>query len=156
MASRIFTTPLGLLWVETSALGITRAGFDLNRLEFSQGGADSDWLEPTGSELAKYFAGNREAFTVPVDLRGLAPLAQRIYQQVAQIPYGMTKSYGQIGLETGLPARAVGALLRQCPVVLFIPTHRVIHADGRVGGFAGQSWLKAKLLDLEGALAGSG
>jgi O6-methylguanine-DNA--protein-cysteine methyltransferase len=50
----------------------------------------------------------------------------------------------------------VGALLRQCPVVLFIPTHRVIHADGRVGGFAGQSWLKAKLLDLEGALTGSG
>ena len=75
---------------------------------------------------------------------------------VAQIPYGKTKSYGQIGLETGLPARAVGALLRQCPVVLFIPTHRVIHADGRVGGFAGQSWLKAKLLDLEGALTGSG
>ena len=156
MASRIFITPLGLLWVETSALGITRSGFDLNRPVFNQGGANSDWLEAASSELAEYFAGRRECFTVPVDLRGLAPLARRIYEQVAQIPYGKTKSYGQIGLETGLPARAVGALLRQCPVVLFIPTHRVIHADGRVGGFAGQSWLKAKLLDLEGALAGSG
>lgn len=156
MASRILTTPLGAFWVETSALGITRSGFDLNRPEFGQGAINPDWLEPASSELAEYFAGRRESFTVPVDLRGLAPLAQRIYQQVAQIPYGRTKSYGQIGLEAGLPARAVGALLRQCPVVIFIPTHRVIHADGRVGGFAGQSWLKQKLLDLEGALAGSG
>lgn len=156
MASRIFATPLGALWVEASALGITRAGFDLNRPQLEGSGADPDWLEPAGSELAEYFAGSREIFTVPVDQRGLAPLAQRIYQQVAQIRYGRTKSYGQIGLETGLPARAVGALLRQCPVVLFIPTHRVIHADGRVGGFAGQSWLKQQLLDLEGSLNSSG
>lgn len=156
MASKVIATAIGGLWLQTSPLGITRARFELNRPEFNPGRADPDWLESAGFELAEYFTGRRESFTVPVDQRGLSQTAQRVYKQVAQIPYGKTKSYGQVGLEAGLPARAVGALLRQCPVVIFIPTHRVIHADGRVGGFAGQSWIKKQLLDLEGALNGSG
>ncbi|MCH1927571.1 MGMT family protein, partial [Shewanella sp. C31] len=75
-----------------------------------------------------------------------------LYQRVRQIPFGRTESYGALARELGLSPRAVGAGMRACPFFLLGPAHRVIHADGRLGGFAGQEGLKRGLLAFEGAL----
>jgi methylated-DNA-[protein]-cysteine S-methyltransferase len=100
-----------------------------------------------------YFAGEKPDFLdLPLDYTGLSPGRTALYQRVRRIPYGKTESYGSLALELGLAPRAVGAALRACPFFLLVPAHRVIHADGRLGGFAGQEGLKRWLLAFEGVL----
>lgn len=100
-----------------------------------------------------YFAGERPDFLdLPLDYTGLSPARLRLYERVRLVPYGRTVSYGALGRELGLSPRAVGAALRACPFFLLVPAHRVIHADGRLGGFQGQEGLKLWLLRFEGAL----
>jgi methylated-DNA-[protein]-cysteine S-methyltransferase len=107
-----------------------------------------------GGRRGRYFRGERPDFpgdslwTIP----GSSPWRAAVYEATRRIPYGTTRSYGALGRELGLPARAVGMALRASPFFLLVPAHRVIHADGRLGGFAGQEGLKLWLLRFEGAL----
>lgn len=108
-------------------------------------------------ELEDYFAGNLARFTVPVELIGTT-FQRRVLNLVAAIPYGTTKTYGQIARELGQPgaSRAVGGANMKNPIPIIIPCHRVV-ASGGLGGYGGKSGntsIKRKLLELEGAFAG--
>ena len=104
-------------------------------------------------ELAEYFAGARRDFTAPLDPIG-ASFYQRVWVEVARVPYGETRSYGEIAAIVGAPqaSRAVGTANATNPLAPFIPCHRIVGGDGRLTGYGPGLPLKLRLLRMEGAL----
>jgi methylated-DNA-[protein]-cysteine S-methyltransferase len=104
-------------------------------------------------QLAAYFAGELTDFDVPLDLRG-TPFQTRVWQQLQQIPYGDTWSYAQLAGKVGNPraCRAVGLANGRNPVAIIVPCHRVIAADGSLGGYGGGLDRKQLLLRHEHAV----
>lgn len=102
-------------------------------------------------QLEEYFAGVRKVFDLPLAPGG-TPFQQTVWQALTAIPWGETRSYGQIAREIGRPraARAVGMANHRNPLPILIPCHRVIGAGGRLVGYAGGLELKQALLILEG------
>lgn len=102
------------------------------------------------TELADYFAGRRQEFTVPLHTPGTA-FQQLVWQELGRIPYAATRSYGQQATALGRPSavRAVAAANGQNRVAILIPCHRVLGADGQLTGYAGGLWRKQALLALE-------
>ena len=102
------------------------------------------------AEIAEYLGGRRRQFTVPLDLAG-TPFQLQVWKALRRIPYGQTRSYGEIARAIGRPraARAVGMANHSNPVAIIVPCHRVIAGDGSLGGYAGGLKLKASLLRLE-------
>lgn len=102
------------------------------------------------AELAEYFAGERQVFTVPTAAGGSA-FQHRVWEVLAQIPYGRTSSYGEIARALGDPrtVRAVGAANGRNPICILVPCHRVVGADGSLTGYAGGVERKELLLALE-------
>ncbi len=112
-------------------------------------------LEQAAQELAEYFDGARQRFTVPLRLAGSA-FQQQVWQALGEIPYGQTISYGQLALGLGLPpghARAVGSAVGRNPISVIVPCHRVLGARGALTGYAGGTNRKQALLRLEGTAA---
>jgi len=103
-------------------------------------------------QLREYFAGQRREFDLPV-APDLPPFARAVLARVARIPFGETLSYGDVAAAVGKPlaARAVGQAVGSNPLPLLIPCHRVLAANGGLGGFGGGLEWKRFLLDLEGA-----
>lgn len=105
--------------------------------------------------LDHYFAGVKEDFgRIPLDLSGATFFQQSVWQAARAIPWGETVSYGDLAKRIGRPTavRAVGRALGANPIPIIIPCHRILAADGGLGGFAaGLAW-KELLLMLEGAL----
>jgi len=101
-------------------------------------------------ELAEYFVGHRRRFTIPLDLRG-TPFQRKVWKALLAIPYGRTRSYSQIARQIGRPKayRAVGQANHRNPVAIVVPCHRVVAADGGLGGYGGGLDRKQFLLDLE-------
>jgi methylated-DNA-[protein]-cysteine S-methyltransferase len=111
-------------------------------------------FEATAKELAEYFRGERETFTVPMAPAGTA-FQLAVWEQLTKIPYGVTKSYGDIALALGKSAvasRAVGLANGSNPISIIIPCHRVIGADGSLTGYGWGLDRKQWLLRHEGAL----
>ena len=109
------------------------------------------------SELDAYFAGKLRQFSVQMDLRGTG-FQQRVWELLCRIPYGETRSYGQIAHAMGRPtaSRAVGHANGGNPVSIIVPCHRVIGADGSLTGYGGGLDRKQALLDLEAAVLRKG
>lgn len=101
-------------------------------------------------ELEEYFAGKRKTFTVPLLPRG-TEFQQKVWAALRTIPYGQTVCYRDIAEMIGRPAalRAVGGANGRNPIPIIIPCHRVIAADGSLGGYSLGLDLKRKLLELE-------
>lgn len=101
-------------------------------------------------ELEEYFRGGRKSFDLPLAPAG-TPFQQKVWKALREIPYGQTASYGQIAARVGSPrgARAVGMACNRNPILIMIPCHRVIGADGSLTGFGGGLDMKEKLLGLE-------
>lgn len=101
-------------------------------------------------QLAEYFAGRRQVFTVSLHSPGTA-FQERVWAALCEIPYGETWSYLQLAVRIGdvLATRAVGYANGANPIAIVIPCHRVINADGGEGGYGGGLWRKRILLDLE-------
>ena len=118
----------------------------------SLGPRDEGGFEPARQELGEYFAGERRHFDLPLAPRGEL-FQQRVWKLLEQIPYGETRSYGQLARELGDPAlaQAVGAANGRNPLSVVVPCHRVVGADGSLTGYAGGLERKRLLLDLEGA-----
>lgn len=106
-------------------------------------------------EIAEYLAGRRRQFTVPLDLEGTAFQLQ-VWDALLRIPYGETRSYGEIARAVGRPkaARAVGMANHSNPVAIIVPCHRVIAANGSLGGYAAGLKMKSRLLRLESSANG--
>ncbi|AOR71662.1 cysteine methyltransferase [Burkholderia stabilis] len=104
-------------------------------------------------EVAEYFTGTRETFSVPIHLRGTA-FQRSVWKELLAIPFGELVSYGDITARVGLPmsaARAVGGAVGRNPVSIMVPCHRVVGASGSLTGYAGGIDRKRALLSLEGA-----
>lgn len=167
-----------LAWIETP-LGPMVAGADthsLRFLEFSDRRAmeaqievlrstsgmpmapgDNDIIDRLRVELGEYFVGKRSTFAVPCVEPG-SDFQKRVWKALVDIPYGQTRSYAQLAQALGLPgaARAVGAANGLNRIAIIVPCHRVINADGRLGGYGGGLWRKEALLRLEASTAGTG
>jgi len=102
------------------------------------------------NELAQYFAGSLQRFSVPLVYPGTA-FQQRVWEQLLAVPYGETRSYEQIAIAIGEPnaVRAVGRANGLNRIAIVIPCHRVVNKDGRLGGYGGGLRRKQYLLDLE-------
>jgi methylated-DNA-[protein]-cysteine S-methyltransferase len=108
-------------------------------------------LRRAASQLQEYLSGARRHFDLELDLRG-TPFQRRVWTQLQEIPYGSTRSYGQVAARIGRPrsSRAVGAANGCNPVPVVVPCHRVIGGNGTMVGYAGGLELKRRLLELEG------
>lgn len=104
------------------------------------------------AEIGEYLAGRRRQFAIPLDLEG-SPFQVKVWKALLEIPYGETRSYGEIARVVGRPkaARAVGMANRSNPIPIIVPCHRVIAGDGSLGGYAGGLGMKTLLLRLERA-----
>jgi methylated-DNA-[protein]-cysteine S-methyltransferase len=107
-------------------------------------------LLEAGRQLQEYFAGSRQAFELELDFAG-TEFQRRVWGALLTIPYGETRSYGQIAEQIGSPAavRAVGAANGRNPISIIAPCHRVIGSNGKLTGFAGGLETKARLLAHE-------
>jgi methylated-DNA-[protein]-cysteine S-methyltransferase len=107
-------------------------------------------LVRTQQQLEQYFAGQRRNFTVELDPAG-TDFQTRVWNALRTIPFGETRSYGQIAEQIGShkAVRAVGAANGANPLSIIVPCHRVIGANGKLTGFAGGLEVKARLLALE-------
>jgi methylated-DNA-[protein]-cysteine S-methyltransferase len=103
-------------------------------------------------QLKQYLSGRRRRFELKLDIGG-SPFQKKVLRRVARIPYGQTKSYGDIARAVGQPRafRAVGSANGRNPLPLVIPCHRVVAANG-LGGYGGGLAMKKRLLKMEGAL----
>jgi methylated-DNA-[protein]-cysteine S-methyltransferase len=101
-------------------------------------------------QLAEYFAGSRTSFDLPLRAAG-NPLQQAVWRLIAEIPYGATRTYGELARDLGdrSLAQAVGAACGRNPLPVVVPCHRVVGADGSLVGFGGGLDRKRFLLDLE-------
>jgi methylated-DNA-[protein]-cysteine S-methyltransferase len=112
-----------------------------------------DLLPRFRKRVLDYFAGERTAFKVEVDLSDVPSFRCEVLEQCRRIPYGKTASYADLARAAGNPraVRAVGGAMANNPLPLVIPCHRVIRSDGSLGGFSSyrETELKARLLRLE-------
>lgn len=108
-------------------------------------------LVETERQLGEYFAGERRTFDLPLDFQG-TDFQKRVWEQLLAIPFGETRSYGEIARALGQPnaSRAVGAANGKNPISIVAPCHRVIGTSGALTGFAGGLEAKQRLLALEG------
>lgn len=109
---------------------------------------DTPVLGETARQLDEYFAGKRRDFTLPLAPRGTG-FQQIVWRALTQIPFGVTRSYGELARTIGRPSasRAVGAANGKNPISIIVPCHRVIGANGALtgygGGLAAKQWLLA-------------
>lgn len=148
MNTLCWRSPLGPILLEEDGGAVT--GLRFCGQEVPAQGPVSPVLAQAAAQLAEYFAGQRQSFTVPLAPRG-TPFQQEVWRALCAIPYGQTRSYGQLAAALGRPsaARAVGGACRCNPIWLMIPCHRVVGASGSLTGYAGGLERKKALLALE-------
>ena len=158
LSHKVLNSPVGNLKIVASNLGLVAVLWeedDPKRVPLENSGVDDDHpiLVLAETELREYFAGRRNVFSVPLDTRG-TPFQRQVWEALLRIPFGKTRTYGQLASELGNPtaARAVGSAKRRNPVSIIVPCHRVTGFSGKLTGFAGGLDAKAHLLNLEGSL----
>jgi methylated-DNA-[protein]-cysteine S-methyltransferase len=117
----------------------------------TDGVRDRRRVQPVIRQLEQYFAGDRVRFELELDPGGTA-FQRSVWDEVARIPYGGTRSYGEVARRLGKPTavRAVGLANGANPIPIVIPCHRVVGADGSLVGYGGGLHVKAALLEHEG------
>jgi len=144
--SFLFESPITDLSVTTTDGVVTKIVFGKHTVR-----PPEDKLERRiANELHEYFAGTRTEFTFPIEAAG-TDFNRKVWEQVSRIPYGKTRTYGEIARTIKNPGafRAVGTANGRNPIPIVIPCHRVVAAGGKLGGFGGGLPLKRTLLDLE-------
>ena len=159
----VVDSPIGPLLVAATDRGLARIFFDadpelhLERLAKAFGPRvlrSAPSVDATRRQLDEYFDGTRSSFALDVDLRGAAPFARQVLDELAHVPYGQTTTYGSLAAKVGAPraARAVGTVMNRNPIPIVLPCHRVVGANGSLTGYGGGLDVKEHLLRLEGAL----
>lgn len=160
LAFTVIDSPLGRLTLAATDAGLRAVLWEGDRedrvpLRLDIADANHPILLLAASQLNEYFAGQRKAFSVPLDVDG-TDFQRRVWNALRTIPFGQTWSYGQLARQIGSPSamRAVGSANGRNPVSIITPCHRVIGANGTLTGFAGGLDVKARLLALEAARVG--
>ena len=153
-AQTTITTPLGKLLLARTARGLAGAWFEGQKHHPGPLAAprrpDDDVLARAADQLHAYFAGERDAFELPLDLHG-TPFQRAVWGALLAIPTGATSSYGAIAkaLRAAAAVRAVGSAVGRNPLSIIVPCHRVLGSDGALTGYAGGLDRKRALLALE-------
>jgi methylated-DNA-[protein]-cysteine S-methyltransferase len=157
-------SPFGPLLVAMSGRGLVRLAYPNERpddvLAELAANVSPRVLESAGAtdpirrELDEYFEGRRRGFSVPTDFALSRGFTRAILQRTAKIPFGHLATYREMATAAGSPrgARAAGNALGSNPIPIVVPCHRVVHADGGLGGYTGGIDRKVVLLRLEGVL----
>lgn len=142
--------PIGELAIADDGTGISDIFVRGSRPALNAAQGTTPLLERAARELDEYFSGGRRSFTVPLSLGG-TPFQRLVWQALKKIPYGQTRSYGDIARAVGRPKgfRAVGMANNRNPVLIMVPCHRVVGKDGGLTGFACGLGVKRYLLELE-------
>lgn len=160
-------TPLGELAIACSPAGVVATAFVSDEPDDAQPfpPARADLSAPdrstaralarvAGREARRYLDGTIRTFSISADLRLVTgAFTRRVLEVVATIPYGELWTYGDVAGMAGSPraARAAGRALAACPIEMFVPCHRVVHAGGSIGGYGRHEERKRWLLRLEAA-----
>jgi len=158
-----FDTPIATVYAGFSAkricmVSLTTASpedFELALLKLkSEKPVRDDMHAPALAKTFKaYFSGAKPVWAFDIDLDALTDFQKSVLTETMKIPYGETRTYGEIaealGKKSGQTARAVGQALNRNPIPIIIPCHRVIAAGGRLGGFGMGTAMKQKLLAIE-------
>ncbi|HTR41551.1 MAG TPA: methylated-DNA--[protein]-cysteine S-methyltransferase [Pseudomonadales bacterium] len=158
------STPLGNFIAEYSENGLAGMSFpnakDAPSGETARGKISPQvrqWHRQTETALKKMLSGEKPANFPPLDLKG-TEFQKSVWREMLKIPYGKTKSYGEVAKAVGKPkaVRAVGGACGANSIPVLVPCHRVLAANNKIGGFgSGLGW-KCKLLEIEGVeLAGA-
>lgn len=150
------------LWLATTEIGVCAIDFERNQSlksfkdSFSSVVIDrpNDVLIKLISQLEKYFRGVPIEFDLPLDFLHGTDFQKLVWRCISAIPFGQTRTYGQIARELGNPgaARAVGMANGANPIPIVVPCHRVVQSDGKLGGYRGGLDIKDTLLRLEGVI----
>jgi methylated-DNA-[protein]-cysteine S-methyltransferase len=155
-----FSSPLGEVLLASTEQGLAGVWFVQGQTHMPD---SSDWqttdthptLKTAAQQLAEYFSGQRHSFDLALYPTKGTSFQRAVWQALQQIPYGHTRSYGDIAREIGNPkaVRAVGAAIGQNPLTIVVPCHRVVGVHGALTGFAGGLDRKKFLLAHESAHA---
>lgn len=142
-----FDSVIGRIVVEDDGSFITRLYMDN---AFIGTGDKSRLFTVTKTQLEEYFCGKRREFDIPLKLNG-TEFQKTVWNALLTVPYGKTASYKDIAALIGKPkaARAVGGANNKNPIMIIVPCHRVVGANGSLTGYAYGTDIKQKLLDIE-------
>ena len=145
-----FETPLGLMALGEEEGAIVRLYLPTDGVPRLMS-RPTPLLEKAEGQLREYFEGNRTSFDLPLAPQG-TPFQQKVWAALRDIPYGQTRSYKDVARAVDCPrgCQAVGQANSRNPIPILIPCHRVIAANGSIGGWRGGPEMKRALLDLEG------
>lgn len=148
-----FNSPLGKIYIVLNKKGICRVNFEEESFELFKARTENLSEDEYGcgkviEQLGEYFKGKRKEFTIPLSIQGTI-FQEKVWQALISIPYGDTKSYGEIGRIIGKPkgAQAIGQANKTNKIPIFIPCHRVISKDGTIGGYMGK--INGKEIDIK-------
>jgi O-6-methylguanine DNA methyltransferase len=146
--SYTYGTEIG--YIRITADDGTITNIDLDVSSPVPGEAETPLLHAAYIQLTEYLSGQRRYFDLPLNPAGTA-FQKKVWSELQKIPYGRTRSYREIASAAGniKACRAVGGANGANPIPIIIPCHRVISADGTIGGYSGGTGIKKKLLELE-------
>lgn len=143
------------LYIIASDLGITHIEFADKHIEemkphMKRKSGTDPVFHGLPMQLKEYFSGKRQTFEVPIDLTG-TEFQIKVWQALLDVPFGKTISYSGLAKKVKNPkgARAIGNAVGDNPIPIIIPCHRVIKADGTIGGYSGGIETKKILMKIE-------
>jgi methylated-DNA-[protein]-cysteine S-methyltransferase len=158
----LMESPVGDLLLVVTDAGVAEIGYLANHsrdeefVELEERGIIAterpSQVQAVRDQLEEYFAHERTAFTLPVDLYGVTPFTRDVLEATAAVPFGQVRTYQGIASAIGKPSasRAVGNALGRNPIPVIVPCHRVVRADGSMGWYTGGAHIKERLLGIEG------
>lgn len=151
MYSHIIESPVGLLTLTASDLGLTAVHFTPGNTLEHYTRSRQTILAEAENQLLLYFGKKLETFDLPLDFGPAPPFSKSVWLLLLRIPYGKTSSYGEIARQLGdiNKSRAVGLANGSNPLAIVVPCHRVIGSDGSLTGYGGGLPAKEYLLTLE-------
>ena len=144
--------PIGTLGLVDDGQGLSRVFLKQEGVEYGFPEGETPLTGRAAAELEEYFDCKRKSFAVPLSPHG-TEFQLAVWRTLRDIPYGQTRTYGEIAGLVGRPkaARAVGMANHDNPLLILTPCHRVVGKDGALTGFACGLEVKRTLLELEGA-----
>jgi len=151
---KVFKTKIGKLAIGSDDTYITHIFLGTDKLPVNIEEKETKVIKQTITELEEYFKGKRRSFSIPLKPEG-TEFQKKVWRALQDIPYGKTCSYKDIAKAIGCPkaCRAVGLSNGKNPIPILIPCHRVIAADGKLGGYSAGLKTKIKLLEIENAIS---
>ncbi|MDK8626592.1 methylated-DNA--[protein]-cysteine S-methyltransferase [Corynebacterium appendicis] len=146
-------SPIGRIGLVVSQAGVAKVLFESDGIDAERDRIGAHAVVPLAAhQLKEYFEGRRREFTVPLDYRFATDFRGHVLRELARVPYGETTTYRELAGKVGNPkaVRAVGGACAHNPLPLLVPCHRVLRADGGLGGYRDGSETKRFLLELEG------